>query len=198
MSRVPPTLQSLMKIDSAVVPPHGGEIYGSRAFYFFLFLISLTRLQPKPLNRFQCTIAQKTRTDSRKCPLSKCFPIFSLLRAHFPRKPLTISLPVGKSHANNKMSNNFRSVRVRTKVTIEHLQEVGVALSESIISFSLRRRLAELFEVYDQLNSQIIVLNCQKTNNGAVYVDTALARQYISVIKLFASSFAWITPVLMR
>jgi len=88
---------------------------------FFLFLYSLTRLQPKPLNRFQCTIAQKTRTDSRKCPLSKCFPIFSLLLAHFPRKPLTISLPVGKSHANNKMSNNFRFVRVRTKVTIEHL-----------------------------------------------------------------------------
>jgi len=39
---------------SAVAPPRGGEIYGSRAFSYllFLFLYYLTRIQPIPVNRF--------------------------------------------------------------------------------------------------------------------------------------------------
>jgi len=36
-SRVSATLPSLVKIVSAVVPPRGGEIYESRAFYFHYY-----------------------------------------------------------------------------------------------------------------------------------------------------------------
>jgi len=36
--RVSATLPSLVKIVSAVAPPRGGEIYGSRAFYYCYFL----------------------------------------------------------------------------------------------------------------------------------------------------------------
>jgi len=37
-SRVSATLPSLVKIVSAVAPPHGGEIYGSRAFFIIIFV----------------------------------------------------------------------------------------------------------------------------------------------------------------
>jgi hypothetical protein len=40
-SRVLPMLPSLVKIVSAVVPPRGGEIYGSCAFYFFSYTFSI-------------------------------------------------------------------------------------------------------------------------------------------------------------
>jgi len=52
--RISATLPSLVKLVSAVAPPRGGEIYGSRAvyYYYFLFLYSLTRIQPIPVNRF--------------------------------------------------------------------------------------------------------------------------------------------------
>jgi len=49
-SRVSATLPSLVKIVSAVAPPRGAEIYGSRAFLLllFLFLYSLTRTTYRP------------------------------------------------------------------------------------------------------------------------------------------------------
>jgi len=37
-SRVSATLPSLVKIVSAVAPPRGGEIYGSRAFFIIIFV----------------------------------------------------------------------------------------------------------------------------------------------------------------
>jgi len=38
-SRVSVTLPNLVKFVSAVVPPRGGEIYGSRAFYYYFLIM---------------------------------------------------------------------------------------------------------------------------------------------------------------
>jgi len=54
MSRVSATLQSLVKIVSAVAPPRGGEIYGSCAFFIikmfvFIFLDTHTDYTREPI-----------------------------------------------------------------------------------------------------------------------------------------------------
>ena len=56
-------------------------------FFFLYFFYSLTRVQPLPVKQFSHEIAQKMRTDSRKCPLSKFSSIFSLFGVIFPPNP---------------------------------------------------------------------------------------------------------------
>jgi len=60
-----PALPNLVWIQWAIETPRGGNINGSCDF-FILFLYSSTELQTLPVNRFSCTIAQKTRSGVRK------------------------------------------------------------------------------------------------------------------------------------
>ena len=101
-SRVLPTPRTLKKVMSAVVPPRGPEIYGSRAINFLVFVFLNTRIQSIPVNQFQSTIAQKTRTDSRKCPLGEYFSIFPIFGRLFLQKQNKMPLPIGKPHANKR------------------------------------------------------------------------------------------------
>ena len=77
----------------------GGEIYGSSAFIFlflslFCFCFLATRRKPKPVNRFPCTMAEKTQFDVRECKASVDWS-FDFLGSFSPKTP-QISPAVGK------------------------------------------------------------------------------------------------------
>jgi len=61
----------------------------------FVFIVSSRRVQPKPVNRLSRTMAQKTRYDDRKCPLSERYRHSQLLGS-FPPHTTKFSQPVGE------------------------------------------------------------------------------------------------------
>ena len=103
----------------------------------------MTRVQSIPVNRFPCTIAQTMRTDSRKCPQSKYFSIFSHIGGLFPQNPHSFAAS-REIPAKTKGSNNSYAVENRRNVSIEHEYKLGVSLSKSVIKNYVRRPLVEI------------------------------------------------------
>ena len=71
--------------------------------FFVLFLYSSPRVQAKPVNRLSRTIAQKTRSDVRKCPLGKCFSKIYHFGGHIPQKPTKFRRQQGNPSQTEKV-----------------------------------------------------------------------------------------------
>ena len=103
MFRGTTTLLSLVWIGTAVLPPGGGEIYGSCDFYYFF---SRDRVPSKPVYRFLRIIAQKTRSDARRCLLGFRIENFKILGLFYPKN--TPKMARNRLFtAKTKMSNNL-------------------------------------------------------------------------------------------
>jgi len=116
-SRVSTTLPSLVKIVSAVAPPRGGEIYGSRAFFIiifvFIFLDTHTAYTREPILTYN---SSKHANWLKEIPFKQVFFDISLSWVIFPQNPQYFTV-IREITRKEKMSNNFKPVRVRTKVT---------------------------------------------------------------------------------
>jgi hypothetical protein len=80
-----PALQILVLIRLEGASPHSSDMYAYCDF--FMFLDSMPRVQPKPVDQFSWIIAQNTQILVRKCPIITCFSPRWRFMGHFFEKP---------------------------------------------------------------------------------------------------------------
>src|SRR5208282_4603506 len=124
---------------------HLSLIKPSLSFPFLSFpslLYPCASAQPKRIERFSRLMAETTCSATRKCLLWVTIDKNQILRASYPQNrpifPLKWEFPT-----KNKNLNNSKKVRDRAKLIIYHRQEIMDCLSESALTFDLRRHLAE-------------------------------------------------------
>ena len=91
MYRESTTTSNLVGIASAMVPPRGGEILGSRSVHFYLYLFFiLSFLATRTVHTREPISTHHSPKDVRKCPiLASVFRTFDMFGVIFSENPTT-------------------------------------------------------------------------------------------------------------
>ena len=138
------TLPNLVTIISAVAPPHGGEISGSRAFhyYFFCFFSFLATRTAHTREPIFTHISSKDAVWRKERPSKQVFFEILTLGVIVPEN-LTNFAGSREIPAKKKRSNNSWAVEDKQNMSMEHGYKLGVTLSESVNRNFVRRPLVE-------------------------------------------------------